>query len=492
MKPFLTILFSISIFLNISAQTLKKTYYDPRQETKIKEKYYVNSENQKHGLYIKYDDRGLKAVEITFTNGKPNGVAKEYALPLIGYPGDEKVKKISNYVNGELQGKTSYYVYLIDGKENIKEGKQTLQGEEYYEKNEKVREIAYFINGKKEIDAYLKNGKQSKWYDNGVLAVEFHVVNGVYNGTWKEWYTNGQIGIDGVKSHGKWFGAKKEWYPNGNIKSLQHFAEGDTYGEIYEGEQVYSDSLGNKIKQENYSPFLNNQQKIVVENFCSTGELESKWTQINTGRSYQNVAYEGDYLMYHKSGEISFGGNLNKRGNREGLWKRFDESGKILDELSYSDGYKAGKWTLFYDVDWKEVNSMDEATFYREIIFSEKGNLTDNLVIDYYKNGKKQFEGKLTGIDPDIINGSCIYYYENGNKESEGTMVHGQKSGNWTDYHPNGNIEKTSTYTIYTNYGETSYKENGTWYYYNEEGKKYKQEIYSFGNLTSTKDIKIK
>lgn len=254
MKTTITIFFSIFLFLNLSAQTLKKTYYDPWKETKIKEKYYVNNKGQKNGTYIKYDDRGLKAVKISYSNGRPNGTAYEYTLPLVGYPGDEKVKLEAHFINGKQQGKTSYYVYLKDGKENVKEGTKTLQKEDYYENDEKVREITYFINGKKETDSYLKNGKQSQWYDNERLAIELHVENGVYNGTWKEWYTNGQIGIDGTKKSGKWIDEKKEFYPDGKTKSIEHFVEGDVYGEIYEGKQSYYDSLGNIEKTENYDP----------------------------------------------------------------------------------------------------------------------------------------------------------------------------------------------------------------------------------------------
>ncbi len=492
----------LSLFLFISlgvfSQKEVKTYYDPFQQTKIKERYYVNGKNQKHGKYIKYDDRGLKAVEINFTNGQPNGIAKEYALPLVGYPGDEKVKKEANYVNGNQHGKTSYYVYIKDGKENIKEGKKILQGEEFYENGKKIREIAYFIDGKKEVDAYLENGVQKKWYDNGQLANEIHVENGSFNGPWKQWYTNGQIGVDGIKKAGKFFGEKKEYYVDGTLKHIENYAQGDINGIIFEGNQKYYDSTGVLTHEYIYSPLENGIQTKQVIEYFPNGNKKGEYTEVLSNRKagrFKSVL-NGKYITYYENGNIHKSGEVNSNGNQDGVWIEYNAAGEKLYESKYSDGYRSGEWVIYLDENKMEVDEKGNATYYRNITFSDKGELTNKNVVDYYMSGEKQFEGKLIDINPDIIDGTCKYYYKNGQLHLEGNMINGQKSGKWNEYHENGQLKVIQSYSekTATNYGQTKpeYIPSGIWIYFNKDGKKEKRVMYSNGEIISTKDFKIK
>lgn len=481
MKVFITVLLSLFLFNNLQAQSLKYSYYDPFTGNKVKEKFNVNSKGQKHGEYIKYDDRGLKAVEIHFKNGRPHGVAKEYALPLVGYPGDERVKKVANYVNGNQHGKTSYYVYIKDGKENIKEGKKVLQREEYYENGEKVREIAYFIDGSKEVDAYLINGKQSKWYDNGQLAVELHVEGGVFNGSWKEWYTNGQISVEGQKKSGKWFGEKREWHPDGSLKSILNFSEGDMYGEIYEGRQQYFDSLGNKTKEYYYSPLKDFKQTVEVKKFYSNGKLMSEYSMVKEGRKNPQASFLPDYKDYHENGNIAEKGQLTKDGYKTGVVVRYNSDGTKEGEYEYDNGNKIGEWTIYYDSSWNEVPSKNAAAYIREITFNKEGRPVEKeLVKDYYLNGEKQFEGYLYSIDPDVKSGSCKFYYENGQKQMEGTYnaytfrgdMYDRPTGKFISYHKNGMVSETGNYKLFERpNGEVVSHKDGDWFYYNKNGE---------------------
>lgn len=341
---------------------------------------------------------------------------------MVGYPGDEKVKLEAHFINGKQQGKTSYYVYLKDGKENVKEGTKTLQKEDYYENDEKVREITYFINGKKETDSYLKNGKQSQWYDNERLAIELHVENGVYNGTWKEWYTNGQIGIDGTKKSGKWIDEKKEFYPDGKTKSIEHFVEGDVYGEIYEGKQSYYDSLGNIEKTENYDPITEGEQEVESVFYYSNGSKEKEFSKIlsNRGAYGSKSQFSGTYISYYENGNKSLEGDLNKKGNRDGIWTTYDKNGNKTVDLKYKDGYRNGKWKIYLNEELQET-SKDSSMYYREIYYTNDGEIdTTKNVKNYFMNGQLQFEGQLLQTEPrEVINGHCIYYYKDGTKYAE-------------------------------------------------------------------------
>jgi antitoxin component YwqK of YwqJK toxin-antitoxin module len=487
MKKLLTLSLILGLQANSFAQREIKTYYDPFQMTKIKERYFVDGKNQKQGKYVKYDDRGLKAVEVNFLNDKPNGIGMEYALPLIGFPGDERIKKEANYVNGKLQGKTSYYVYIKDAVQNIKEGKKVLQGEEFYENDKKVREIGYFLNGNKEVDAYLENGVQKKWYDNGQLAIELNVKNGVYDGSWKEWYTNGQIGIVSTRKNGKFFGEKKEYYVDGKLKCFENYAQGDSYGEIFEGIQQYFDSAGILLKELNYLPWENGAQKKQVTMFHSNGVKKSECTEIllnkfSTNRN-NNTKIIGDYIEYYSNGKKAVEGKFNDRGYRDGNWKYYEMNTDKIVEGIFFNGNRLGKWKIYFDKNGNEVNTLEEAYFYREITFSNEGKLSNEMVTDFYKNGNKKFEGFLIQIEPDVINGETKFYHENGSLKSQGLMDKNFKKERWVDYFENGNIRLEYELREYYN----KEQKIGVWSYFDESQKLEKIEIYRDGNLVETK-----
>lgn len=482
MKSFIAVsLFVLSASISLAQKEIR-TYYDPFVQSKIKEIYFVNSKGQKNGSYKKFDSNGKMITKATFRNSFAHGKQEFW----IGMKDNSECAKlpysIKNYTNGDPSG--TWYEY------GCKDGKRVLMLLEKYSNGDKVYYEKYTKEGVKIEGGYTITGKQESWYANGQLANQIYLENGVFNGSFKQYYTNGQIGVDGIKKNGKWFGEKKEWYTNGEVKSIQHFTVGDDYGEIYEGEQIYYDSLGNKIKKESYSPFLNNQQKISVEIYYSSGEIQSKWTQINSGRKYQKVTYEGEYLTYHKNGQIAFGGNLNEKGNRDGIWSRYDESGKVIDELTYSDGWRVGKWKIYFNSDWEEVDTKDQATYYRIIKFDQSGKLlSDQKIMDYYINGNIQFEGGMISIEPDVLNGECTFYYPNGNIRSQGMMWNGINSGKWNDYYEDGSLELSYEFQSPNNRGYGVPKEavrTGSWIYY-KDGNIEKVEVYDQNRLIQTK-----
>ena len=502
MKLILTI-FGIILNLIVLSQKEIKTFYDSSQKTKLKEKYYINNNNQKHGKYLKYDDRGLKELEINFVNGQPQGVALEYALPLVGFPGDEKIQKEVNYANGEKHGKSAYYVYIKNGQQNLKEGKKILQGEEYYEKGKKIREIAFFIDGKKEIDAFLENGSQKRWYENGQLAIESNVTDGVFNGPWKEWYTNGQIGIDGTKNDGKFFGKKTEYYNTGNIKSNENYVLGDNNGAIFNGLQQYFDSAGTLSKEYIYEAIVNGRQTRKGIEYYPSGTKKEEYYESLTNRNAGNctITLEGQYTNYFENAQINESGIINSQEQKDGLWTKFNQDGEKIYEALYSNGYRSGEWTIYLNSEKIEVDEKKHAVYLRKIMFANDGALTSEKFTDYYISGEKQFEGQLIGINPDVLQGKCHYYFKNGKILSEGEMNLGQKIGTWIENYENGTIKLSSNFIQKTNIINEGYNgarktveslANGFWIYYYEDGEKSKKEVYSNGKLINTKEFEHK
>lgn len=115
----------------------------------------------------------------------------------------------------------------------------------------------------------------------------------------------------------------------------------------------------------------------------------------------------------------------------------------ILITPSYSIGQKKLD-TLYYDKDWKGVNTKDFATYFRII---EK-NSNDNFqkwYKDYYITGEIQAEGYYKAIyryddSKSIFDGEYVTYYKSGKVESTGTRVNGLQDGEYTEYKEDGLI----------------------------------------------------
>lgn len=86
-------------------------------------------------------------------------------------------------------------------------------------------------------------------------------------------------------------------------------------------------------------------------------------------------------------------------------------------------GQKQGKWTQFYDKQYKELPSSNIAFYYR--ISEYKDNQPIGITRYYFiSNNKLHFEGKIVKetADETLFQGTCAWFYENGNKMREITF----------------------------------------------------------------------
>ncbi|MBS1651086.1 MAG: hypothetical protein JSU07_03670 [Bacteroidetes bacterium] len=422
----------VSLFFDIKicfSQKKIETFYDLGR-TKIKERYFVNAQNQKNGLYTKYDDRGIRGVEIPYTNGKPNGVAKEYYLPGYGFPGDERLKKSSTYVNGVQEGISVAYVYIKDGKEQLKEGVQTKAMEQYFHKDKLDREVQYFPNGKIAIDGYVTTGPHKEYYNNGTNKLIANLKDGTYEGAWKEWFENGNLALEGVKKDGVWFGEVKEYFENGKLKSKVVYGKRDYVGEVLLGKCEYYTEEGSLEKTMDYLPINADEQVINVIEYSSNRKASEYSLMIPERKagSSPKTMYYGNFKVYTKMGDkLKSQGKYAHPKNSVGIWKEvrdsvwtwYKDDGSIEEESTYCGGKACGKWRLYYNDKWKQVESIENAAYYRDIEFSKDGGVnSEKVAYDYFITGEKQFEGKLLSINPDVLDGKCTFYHKNGKVES--------------------------------------------------------------------------
>ncbi|OWY24504.1 CHAT domain-containing protein [Sphingobacteriales bacterium UPWRP_1] len=92
---------------------------------------------------------------------------------------------------------------------------------------------------------------------------------------------------------------------------------------------------------------------------------------------------------------------------------------------------------LYLDKDKKQVENPADAAYYRIINYTESGKPL-GMVYDYYLSGKLQFQGMLSGVQPDKYEGNCIWYYANGNKQREAYYLNGLPAARMTEWSEEG------------------------------------------------------
>ncbi|MCC7051598.1 MAG: hypothetical protein IT239_07465 [Bacteroidia bacterium] len=383
------------------AQQEIKTFYD-LAKTKIKEKYSINASNQKNGLYIQFDDRGIKALEMTYVNGVPNGTAKEYYLPGYGFPGDEKLKTSLPYVSGKREGLSVTYTYQKNGKFDLK-GQQIKSNEKHFKNDEIVRDITYYENGKIATDLDYSTGINKEYYANGNLATlktkksNPDYGSTFYDGPWQEYFENGKIQLDGIKKDAKWFGKLQEYYSNGKTAKIENYALGDMEGEILEGECTYYDSLGQLTTRVTYDKLNSDgSQTLLVENYYpKEGKIYMSGKYIKSRK--QNTGVEiGVITEYFKSGsikeQITYKEKLNNISKKytskpDGIVKTFTEDGLQIVGGQYTNEIKTGDWTYCVNAAEEVASSKDDFKMKLVVTYDNSGNTTK--VLKYTPDGKQ-------------------------------------------------------------------------------------------------------
>ena len=98
--------------------------------------------------------------------------------------------------------------------------------------------------------------------------------------------------------------------------------------------------------------------------------------------------------------------------------------------------------TLYYDKNWKGVESGVFATYYR-VIACPDSTQTRRQFRDYYMTGELQAEGGYIRIDRDddsrsVFDGEWTKYYKSGKVEQKGTRVNGKQEGEYVQYDEDG------------------------------------------------------
>lgn len=306
-KYFITLLMlAVSVNSKSYCQIQKVvTYYDMFHR-QPKEVYYINTKTgQNQGKYIAYFENGAINRQCEYVNGELNGKDTWYYEVM----GTRGLASVGNYKMGQMDGPQSDYsdpisygylkypsvvsVYkngdLVSKKIYGKDVKVYLAREEFYDRNEKlIMEKKYDENGKQWYQM-ATNGKNFSLDD-----YEFYCKNGLREGLFKGW-SNGKVTIQTLYRNGIRYWSKAS------------YDDGKPYSEI-----------------------------------DSTTSTFTHWYEngnVRFSTIIVNGEFDGEVKTYYDTGELQQILNF-KQGKLDGSGKEFFKDGKIRRDHQYKDGYR--------------------------------------------------------------------------------------------------------------------------------------------------------
>ncbi len=158
------------------------------------------------------------------------------------------------------------------------------------------RFIDYYMNGKKQGEGYLFNGRlkgnRKMYYQNGNLSADLEYENGISNGLEKSFYEDGKLKEEGVTKNQKKIGLWKSYHLNGQIKeltphndiSMKH-GESISYYSTGKIKSSFKYKDGTYIKDKNFEKFYklynDGQENFKLGNFKSAIKKYTKCMELN-------------------------------------------------------------------------------------------------------------------------------------------------------------------------------------------------------------------
>jgi antitoxin component YwqK of YwqJK toxin-antitoxin module len=165
-------------------------------------------------------------------------------------------------------------------------------------------------------------------------------------------------------------------------------------------------------------------------------------------------------IAFLDSDKIEFEVSMNKDGEFDGLWTKYNQQGSIIQQKDYIDGKLDGV-AKFYTADGV-INQISE---YKDgqldgvnetFKVDEKSGTKFLSRQDQYKDGNRHGEtkffnkmGKLVSkmlFEDGIQQGKALDYRDNGEVKTEIAYVDGKMNGLWIDYFKGGHVEHQVAY----------------------------------------------
>jgi antitoxin component YwqK of YwqJK toxin-antitoxin module len=272
-------------------------------------------DDQLHGYYKEYDQRGTLLVTLLYENGRVTGTDLDTGA------GIDIVNRYDDA--GRL-------IYSGPFKEGIPVG---IHRE--YNENGTVR-VAKIYN------------------DNGLLISEGIVDDaGNRNGAWKDYSAGGVVIAEGTYAENRRTGAWKFYNTSGRLEQAGSYSNGridGTWRWYYpEGELLREEDYYQGVRDGNYTEFTRTGE-IITQGTYTDGERNGEW-KLKSGDNIEEGKYllglrDGPWKAYYPNGRMRFRGEYNQ-GNPEGHHTIYYENGRTREERFYKNGLRNKTWKKY-------------------------------------------------------------------------------------------------------------------------------------------------
>lgn len=260
-------------------------------------------EGLKHGEWRTWHAAGGLESTARFEHGRPVGES-------ISWFEDGRVRSSGEYEDGQKVGR--WVVYHDNGVEELSEMWEAglLHGPTVGSFRNRQQSF------KGEWNRGLRSGEWSWWHPTGVLARRGEYQDGLEHGEWLEWYDIEVLHLKGSYEKGQRVGEWQEFDEDGNLCLRRTYREG-----ALAREDFYFRNAMVQPRQEAYPD----------------GSISMEWT-VSVADDGTEIQH-GYQRSYYRNGKLAELGAF-VRGEKDGPWRTWDESGNLLVQEIYQLGKK--------------------------------------------------------------------------------------------------------------------------------------------------------
>jgi len=275
-------------------------------------------DDQLHGYYKEYDERGRLLVTLLYENGKVTGT------------------DIDNSAEIDIQNRyddSGKLVYSGPFREGTPVG----------------------IHREYNPDGTVKNSRI--YNDNGLLISEGIVdEEGNRKGPWKDYSSSGSVIAEGVYTESRRTGMWKFYNPSGKLEQAGSYSNGridGTWRWYYpDGELLREEDYYQGRRDGMYTEYTRTGE-IIAQGSYADGERNGEW-KITTGDNTEEGTYllglrDGEWKSYYPNGKIRFRGDY-KQGNPEGHHLLYYDNGRPKEDRYYKSGLRTRTWKKYNEI----------------------------------------------------------------------------------------------------------------------------------------------
>ncbi|MDR1812978.1 MAG: hypothetical protein LBQ87_09155 [Candidatus Fibromonas sp.] len=307
-----------------------------------REAYELSPDGEREAWYSWYRN-GIKAEEMPFKNGVPNGAYRKWSTT--GF-----IIESGAYRDSLREGKWTFFarekVPYMQGfyKKGLKHGKWTvfdesgkITGEQFYRNDSATGIWKKFQKGilTEENSCHVSNetGYFKSYSDEGKTSIYQECRHGRPYGIFTSYYPGGSLHKVGHFENNFRNGLWVEYFANGKLRKIEHWI-----ASMRNGEWVRFDETGKVLARTEFIDGTGFFEDTSWQNNRIHGEIRKSF-----GNEYLRIEnYENGVKQstadYHRDIPRPLALGYWKNGKKEGPWRSWYKSGVLKDSLNFKDG----------------------------------------------------------------------------------------------------------------------------------------------------------